>query len=72
MPDTSEKPDLTADGFADVPEAAEYLCLSRSTVYKMMDNNDLPYAKFGKARRIPWRALREYAGRCLIGCARPE
>jgi excisionase family DNA binding protein len=59
--------DLTSEGFADVPDAAEYLSLARSSVYKLMDRGDLPYAKFGKSRRIPWRALREYAGRCLIG-----
>jgi len=63
----SERPDLTAEGFADVTEAAEFLSLARSSIYKLMDNADLPFAKFGKSRRIPWRALREYAGRCLVG-----
>jgi excisionase family DNA binding protein len=59
--------DLTAEGFADVHEAAAYLSMSRSSVYKLMDSGDLQYAKFGKARRIPWRALREFAQRCLVG-----
>jgi excisionase family DNA binding protein len=60
-------PDLTADGFADIPEAAAYLSMSRSSVYKLMESKILAYAKFGKARRIPWRALREYAERSLVG-----
>jgi excisionase family DNA binding protein len=61
------KPELTADGFADLHEAAAFLSVSRSSIYKLMDASELPYAKFGKARRIPWRALREYAARCLVG-----
>jgi excisionase family DNA binding protein len=58
---------LIDDGFADVRTAAEYLGLGRSSVYKLMDSGELSYAKFGKSRRIPWRALREYARRCLVG-----
>ncbi len=64
---TAEKPDLTAEGFADVAEAADFPSLARSSLYKLMDNGELPYAKFGKSRRIPWRALREYAARCMVG-----
>lgn len=64
---TADKSDLTTEGFADVIQAADYLKLARSSVYKLMDNGELPYAKFGKSRRIPWRALREYAARCLVG-----
>lgn len=63
---TTKKPDLTSEGFADVHEAAEYLCMSRSSIYKLMDSGELRYAKFGKSRRIPWRALREFAERCLV------
>jgi excisionase family DNA binding protein len=58
---------LIDDGFADVGAAAEYLGLGRSSVYKLMDAGELPYAKFGKSRRIPWRAVRDYARRCLVG-----
>ena len=54
-----------ADGFADVHQAAAFLSLSRASIYKLMECGDLLYAKFGKSRRIPWRALREYAERCL-------
>jgi excisionase family DNA binding protein len=64
---SARKLELTADGFADVWEAAEYLSMSRSSIYKLMESGELQYAKFGKARRIPWRALREYAERCMIG-----
>jgi excisionase family DNA binding protein len=61
-----DKKALTEDGFANIPEAGAYLHMSRTSIYKAMDNGELIYAKFGKARRIPWRALHEYAARCLV------
>jgi excisionase family DNA binding protein len=66
----TKKPDLTAEGFADVQEAAAYLSVSRSLIYKLMETGDLNFAKFGKSRRIPWLALRQYAERCLVGASR--
>jgi excisionase family DNA binding protein len=57
---------LVDDGFATVARACEFLGLSRATLYKLMDTQGLQYAKFGKSRRLPWRALREYAERCLV------
>ena len=42
-----------------VLEASQYLSLSRSKVYAMMDAGELVYASFGRARRIPMRAIRE-------------
>jgi excisionase family DNA binding protein len=53
-------------GFATVLEAAAFLRLSRAKIYQLMDAGDLHYAKFGKSRRIPRRALAEYAERCLM------
>ncbi len=54
-------------GFADVNEAAAFLSMARSSIYKLMDAGELTYAKFGKSRRIPWTALKAYAERCLVG-----
>jgi excisionase family DNA binding protein len=53
-------------GFATIDEAAAFLGLKRSSIYKLMELQDLAFAKFGKARRIPWKAIRAYAERCLI------
>lgn len=53
-------------GFATVPQACEFLSLSRASLYKLMDQDELAYAKFGGARRIPWAALQEYGERCTI------
>jgi excisionase family DNA binding protein len=65
----TDKPDLdlTTDGFVDVSEAAEFLGVSRSALYQLMGNGALRYAKFGRSRRIPRRALRDYAANCIVG-----
>jgi excisionase family DNA binding protein len=54
-------------GFASVKEAGEFLSLSRSTIYDLMDRGELRYAKIGKSRRIPWAALEELAEKCVVG-----
>jgi excisionase family DNA binding protein len=58
--------EVIAEGFATVPEAAVFLNVSRASIYKLMDTGELVYAKFGKSRRLPWRAVREYAKKCLV------
>lgn len=58
---------LLADGLTDVKEAAEFLHISRTTVYGLMESGQLRYVKIGKARRIPWRALVELAAANLRG-----
>jgi len=57
---------LLGDGFATVAEGARFLGLCRAKVYQLMEQEELRYAKFGKARRIPWRALLEYSARCMV------
>ena len=58
---------LVEDGLLTVPQAAEFLHLSKSSVYLMMDRGQLAYVKLGKSRRIPKRALIELAARELRG-----
>jgi excisionase family DNA binding protein len=58
---------LIEDGFLSVAEAAAFLGVSRAKLYSLMENGEVRYAKFGKSRRIPRRALVEYGQRCLIG-----
>jgi excisionase family DNA binding protein len=54
------------EGFVDVRFAARFLGVSRSKVYGMMDNGELMYAKFGRSRRVPRRALLEVAEKSLV------
>jgi excisionase family DNA binding protein len=37
-----------------VTEVAKYLNLSRSKIYLMMEQGELPYVKLGKSRRVRW------------------
>jgi excisionase family DNA binding protein len=57
---------IVEGGFVEVPEAATFLSLSRASIYKLMDSGSLAYAKFGRSRRIPRRALLEYAERQIV------
>jgi excisionase family DNA binding protein len=54
------------EGYATVPEVADFLGLSRGKIYSLMDAGEIVFAKFGTARRVPWRAVKEYAERCLV------
>lgn len=58
---------LVEGGLCTVPQAAAFLSLARSTVYALMDRGEIPFAKFGRARRIPKRALVAFASRHLVG-----
>ncbi len=64
---TSEPTHLVADGLMTVQEAAGFLRLSRSTVYTLMDQGELPFVKLGRSRRIPRRAVIQLAARALRG-----
>jgi excisionase family DNA binding protein len=57
---------ISDDGFVTVIEAADFLKVSRAKVYAMMDGQELVYAKFGKSRRIPRRALLELAEKSMV------
>ena len=57
---------LVSDGLQAVDEAADFLGLSRSKLYQLMDQGHLPYVKIGKSRRVPRKALVELAARSLV------
>jgi excisionase family DNA binding protein len=68
-PMTTPNPTVSAtdEGLASIRQGEQFLAVSRSTLYALMDQGKLPYAKIGKSRRIPWKALREFVQRCLVG-----
>ena len=63
---TTDRERLVSDGLATVNEAARFLSLGRSKVYDEMNAGRLVSCKIGGARRIPWRALREFARDSLM------
>jgi excisionase family DNA binding protein len=61
---------VTEQGLSTIRQAEQFLASSRSTIYALMDRGELPYVKIGKSRRIPSKALREFAERCLVSAGR--
>ncbi len=57
---------MVDDGFATIMEATAYLRISRAKLYGLMESGELTYAKFGKNRRVPWKALRDLAQAALV------
>ena len=55
-----------SEGFAAIGEVCRYLSLSRSKVYRLMDEGKLPFARIGRARRVPWSALKEFARLAMV------
>jgi excisionase family DNA binding protein len=60
--------ELVIDGMMTIPEAMAFLRVSRTTLYKLMDDGLLEWVKYGtKSRRLPRRAVVEFAAKCLHG-----
>ena len=59
--------EVVREGLASVPQACAYLGIRRSLLYRLMERGELPFAKIGARRLIPWRALRAYAAAQLRG-----
>jgi excisionase family DNA binding protein len=58
--------EILIDGLEKVSSAASYLGVSRSFIYKLIANGDLPSVKIGLSRRVPIRAVRELAQTNLV------
>ncbi len=52
---------ITGDGLEKIGDAARFLCVSRSLIYKLIARGVLPSVKIGSSRRVPVRAVRELA-----------
>lgn len=59
--------DLIADGLLTVEQAGRLLSCSRSFLYTRMNAGELPFARLGRARRIPRRAVLDFAAARLTG-----
>lgn len=57
---------LVENGFMTIPEASQFLRVSRSSVYNLCRSGALRFAKFGDSRRIPLDAVRQYAAGQLV------
>ena len=62
-----DREQLVTDGMMTVEQGRQFLQVSRSTLYELMDSGQLKYVRFGRNRRIPRRALIEFAANQLVG-----
>ena len=46
-------------GFAKVIDAAEFLSVSKHTIYRMVEANEIKHQLVRESIRIPWQALHE-------------
>jgi excisionase family DNA binding protein len=63
-----ERDEMVSEGMVTVEAARQFLGVSRSTIYALMDAGQLAYVKFGRSRRVPRRALRAFASGNLVSC----
>lgn len=54
---------LLADGSMTVRQAAEWSGLSRTELFNLMRDGDLPWFRWGQGRMIPRKSLHEYLAR---------
>ena len=59
--ETQSHTELVADGLQRIKDAAEFLGVSRSLIYRLITEGVLPTVRIGRSRRIPIRAVHELA-----------
>ena len=63
---STEKSEILKDGLQRVSDAAKFLGVSRSHIYSLMEQGELPYVKLGKSRRVPKQAVLNLAAGHLV------
>jgi excisionase family DNA binding protein len=70
MPVQVSSPNFTGldhSGLRSVRTVAEFLAISRSKVYQLMESGQLPYVKLGKSRRVRWSDVLALVERHTVG-----
>ena len=62
----TNNPDLFSDGLERVADAARFLGVSKSFVYMLIRSGSLPSVKLGTSRRVPVRAVRDFARNNIV------
>ena len=63
---------IVNEGLERVSDAARFLGVSRSLIYKLLNAGELPSVKIGNSRRIPIRAVRDLASALLTWQPHPD
>ena len=64
---TEKNQELISEGLQRVSEAAAFLQISRSQLYKLINEGILPSVRIGRSIRVPVRAVRELASPTTAG-----
>ncbi len=59
-------PDTPQPPFLSLPEAAEWLCVSRSTIKRLIAQGDLAAVRVGARRKIPASSLSAYVKKDIL------
>ncbi len=57
---------LCDDGLMDIKRACEFLSVSRSKLYRLMDSREIAWTQLGGQRRIPKRGAVAYSEKNLV------
>jgi len=69
--DVSIDYELVSEGLQRIADAARFLGVSRSLVYRLINSGVLPTVRIGRTRRIPVRAVRDFAAANLNRASLP-
>lgn len=58
--------ELVTEGLHRISETARFLGISRSHVYQLINAGVLPTVKIGRSRRIPIKAVRDFAAANVV------
>lgn len=58
--------EVVADGGLNIDEAAQFACISRAELYRLMERGELDFVKYGRRRIVPKNAIRALLARHLV------
>jgi excisionase family DNA binding protein len=64
--ETVDTKELIGDGLERISETARFLGVSRSFVYRLINQGILPSVLIGRSRRVPIKAVRELAANNVV------
>ena len=62
----TQKQDFSAVKFLTVQEVAEFMRVSKMTVYRLVHAGELPAVRFGRAYRVPANAVDSYLRAAVV------
>lgn len=64
--DANANAELVADGLMTMAEVCRFLAVGKTTAYEMVGDGRLPSVRIGTSRRVPRRAVVEFASARLV------